>query len=98
MLLLAAGLVVGLVAWMLLVVHWYDAAPLIRVGNGASYEPAYRDLNGGYRLFQLSYQIEAIRLLLLMMPCLLGVLLGVPLVAAELTVNVNVFAVSTVMG
>ena len=88
-LLIAAGLVVALVGWMLLVLHWYDAAPLIRVGDGGATEPAYRNLDGGYRLFQLSYQIEASRILLLLMPCLLGVLLGVPLVAAELTDHTN---------
>ena len=88
-LLIAVGLVVALVGWMLLILHWYDAAPLIRVGDGGATEPAYRNLDGGYRLFQLSYQIEAIRLLLLLMPCLLGVLLGVPLVAGELTDRTN---------
>ena len=92
MLVIAVGLVVALMAWMVLVVHWYDAAPFVRVGGtgSAGYQGyGYRNLSGGYRLFQLSYQIEAIRLLLLMVPCLLGVLLGVPLVAGELVDHTN---------
>jgi len=89
MLLIATGLVVALMAWMVLVVHGYDAAPFVRVGGTSIHEPVYRNLTGGFRLFQLSYQIEAIRLLLLVLPCLLGVLLGVPLVAGELGDHTN---------
>jgi hypothetical protein len=89
MLLIATGLVVALMAWMALAVHWYDTAPVIRVVAGGRSGYSYRNLTGGYRLFQLSYQIEAIRLLLLMVPCLLGVLLGVPLVAGELADHTN---------
>lgn len=89
MLLIATALVIALMAWMALAVHWYDAAPVVRVTEGRGYSYRYRNLTGGYRLFQLSYQIEAIRLLLLMVPCLLGVLIGVPLVAGELGDHTN---------
>ena len=89
MLVISAALVAALIGWMALVVHWYDAAPVVHVSGPDSSTYTYRNLTGGYRLFQLSYQIEAIRLLLLMVPCLLGVLLGVPLVAGELSDRTN---------
>ena len=85
----AVALVVGLALWMLLVVHWYDAAPFVRVGLPGQRGPRYRDLTAGSAPFRLSYQIEAIRLLLLTVPCILGVLVGVPLVAGELTAHTN---------
>jgi hypothetical protein len=86
---IACGLTAALVVWMVLVAHWYDTAPTTayRMADGAVGH--YRDLYQGAAIFRLVYQAKAVNLVLLAFPCLLGVILGVPLVAAELDDRTN---------
>ena len=88
-LLIASGLTVALGTCMALVSHWYDTAPVTtyRLPNGAVEH--YQNVYQGPAIFQLHYQVDAINLLLLAFPCALGLLLGVPLVAAELDDRTN---------
>jgi hypothetical protein len=88
-LLIATGLTVALGIWMALVSHWYDTAPVTtyRLPNGAVGH--YQNLYQGLAIFRLPYQVDAINLVLLAFPCVLGLLLGVPLVAGELDDRTN---------
>ena len=82
-------LAIALCGWMALVAHWFDTAPVVsfRQPGGASWH--YRDFYRGPAIFRLPYQADVIDFLLLAFPCLLGVLLGVPLVAGELDDHTN---------
>jgi len=93
-LIIATGIIAVLIGWMAFVVHGFDTAPLRpylqSTGTiGHNTIGHYRDIYGGPTIFRLDYQSDAITLLLLALPCLLGVLLGVPLVAAELDDHSN---------
>jgi len=93
-LIIATGLVVALSGWMALVAHGFDTAPLKSFlqssgSHGHDSIGHYRDIYGGPTILRLDYQVDAINLVLLALPCFLGVLLGVPLVAAELADHTN---------
>jgi hypothetical protein len=88
-LIIATGVVVALSVWMALVAHGFDAAPLKSFLQPSGSIGHYRDSYGGPKILRLVYQADAINLVLLALPCLLGVLLGVPLVAAELDDHTN---------
>jgi len=84
---IATGIVLSLIGWMAFVVHGFDSAhvtPYLQPTGTIGHDTIgnYQAIYGGF--FSLYYQGLAINLLLLALPCLLGVLLGVPLVAAEL--------------
>ena len=91
-LIIATGIALFVIGWMAFVVHGFDTAPLKpylqSTGTIGHYTIRhYRDIYGGY--FSPHYQALAINLVLLALPCLLGVLLGVPMVAAELDDHSN---------
>ena len=88
-LIIASALAVALCAWMAFVVHGFETAPLKAMLEGGGTIGHYRDIYGGPAILRLDYQVEAINLLLLAFPCVLGILLGVPLVAAELDDHTN---------
>ncbi len=83
-LLIVLAIVVVLGTWMTLVVWQFRTAPVVRwvtiPGHGLVAE---RQVDYGPRLFQLTWQVAEINALLLIFPCLVGVLLGGPLVAGE---------------
>ena len=85
----AGGMTVALIVWMALVGHWYDTAPVTTYREAGGAVGHLRNLYQGAAIFRLPYQAKAINLLLLAFPCILGVLLGVPLVAAELDDHTN---------
>ncbi len=90
-LLVMVGLVIGLGLWMALVIHGFDAALLTRHRFHGHY---YSDFQLGISpfgngLFTLQNQASAIHVLLLVVPCLLGAVLGAPLVAGELSHHTN---------
>ena len=89
MLVIAFGLVAALLAWMVLVAHWFDTTPVQRTIESGGHVYQFRNFFTGPLIVRLPYQVEAINALLLMIPCLLGVLLGVPLVAGELSDHTN---------
>jgi len=83
-LLVVLGLLMALGAWMAAVEWQFHTAPVLRTETipGFSIE-RLREYNYGPRLFWLPWQVSEIHALLLAVPCVVGVLLGTPLVAGE---------------
>lgn len=85
MLVIVLGLFVALVVWMIFVAHTFDVAAMLRRTNNCpvSY--------GGVRNYCTGDDTQArvIELVLLAFPCIIGVVLGAPLVASELHANTN---------
>jgi hypothetical protein len=88
-LIVAVVLALALCGWMALVAHWFETATMSAIRQPGGAIEHYQDLSQGPTIFRLPYQADAIDLLLLAFPCLLGVLLGVPLVAGELDDHTN---------
>jgi hypothetical protein len=88
--LLLSTLVVGilLVAWMVLDAHWYQGVSNAMAHGGCLGESIRcGDLSGD--LYSASTQATVIAGVLFAAPCLLGVVLGAPLVAAEIERKTN---------
>jgi len=81
---LTAGVLAGIGIWMLMLGHALDAAKSSHACTSSTFRcPIY------VGAFSLSNQAEAINLLLLAVPCVLGIVFGAPLVAGELERNTN---------
>lgn len=83
------GITVLLAGWMGYLAHRFDTAPTTSFPGPNGTVRSYRDLYSGPTLLRLPYQTDALNLLLLAFPCLVGALLGVPLVAGELGDHTN---------
>ena len=88
-LIIAFGITLALGAWMAFVAHGFDTAPEATYRGVGGYVSHYKFLYQGPTILGLPYQADAINFVLLAFPCALGVLLGVPLVAAELQDRTN---------
>ena len=75
---------VGLAVWMILLGHASDVAESSFACTHGTFECSTRS-----GVFSLSDQATAINFLLLLIPCLLGVVFGAPLVAGELEHSTN---------
>ena len=74
---LFAGLLVGLGVWMILLAHAFDHAS--NVCRNQTYQCGFQ-----YGIVSVENQATAINALLLLLPCLAGIVFGAPLVAGEL--------------
>ena len=83
------GLTVFMAGWMAYLAHRFDTAPTTTYPGPNGTINSYRDFYSGPTLLRLPYQMDAVNLLLLVFPCLVGALLGVPLVAGELGDHTN---------
>ena len=88
-LVIVLGLTVLLAGWMAYLAHRFDTAPTTTFPGPSGTVHSYPDLYSGPTLLRLPYQVDALNLLLLAFPCLVGALLGVPLVAGELSDHTN---------
>ena len=85
-LLILAAITAALIGWMLLIHYWFDESLVASYYDGGRY--LHEEFAGPLYL-QPPYQVEAVNVLLLLLPCLAGLLVGVPLVAGELDDHTN---------
>lgn len=88
-LLTATGLAITLVLWMVWVAHGLENTPFAGNQSPGFRILPFRDYYRGPWILQLPHQVDALNYLLLAFPCVLGGILGVPLVAAELEDRTN---------
>ena len=85
MLAIVLGVYVALVIWMVFVAHTFDVAAALRGAHRCPVSPGSpRNACNGDQT-----QAEIIQILLLMLPAVVGVVLGAPLVASEFHSNTN---------
>ena len=85
-LLILTALAAALIGWMLLIHFWFDESLVVTHYAGRRF---YHDAFTGPHFLQPPYQVDAVNALLLLLPCIIGLLLGVPLVAGELDDGTN---------
>lgn len=88
-LIIAIGITVALGMWMVLLAHGFDTAPVTTYHYPGGALGHYKDLYQGPTILRLPYQADVVSFMLLALPCALGILLGVPLVAGELEDHTN---------